>query len=85
MDEDLRIAVYELQQRVAALEARIGVEAGAGSGGQAAAAPVSPTDDPEIQALLRDGQEIQAIKLLRERTGLGLVEAKHAIDTARRI
>lgn len=34
----------------------------------------------EIEALLIDGKKIQAIKLYRERTGLGLREAKEAID-----
>lgn len=82
MDEDLRIAVYELQQRVAALEARIG--AGDGSTAAAPAAPASPLDDPELQQLLRDGRTIDAIKLFREKTGLGLAEAKYAIDNALR-
>ena len=36
--------------------------------------------DAEIDALLRTGQKIQAIKLVRERTGLGLKEAKDAVE-----
>jgi ribosomal protein L7/L12 len=37
--------------------------------------------EAEILALLRDGNKIEAIKRLREATGLGLKEAKDAIDT----
>lgn len=36
--------------------------------------------DNVIQAL-RDGQKVRAIKILREETGMGLTEAKAAIDT----
>ena len=79
-DEDLRIAVYELQQRVAALEARL--DGGGGAAAPAAAPPTGPLDDPELQQLMRDGRTIDAIKLLRERTGLGLAEAKHAVESA---
>jgi len=37
-----------------------------------------PTD--EIMALLRQGKKIEAIRVLRERTGVGLAEAKQTID-----
>jgi ribosomal protein L7/L12 len=37
-----------------------------------------PTD--EIMSLLRQGKKIEAIKVLRERTGVGLAEAKQTID-----
>ena len=35
---------------------------------------------PNVAAALARGNKIEAIKLLREATGLGLAEAKHAID-----
>ncbi|MGB6179638.1 MAG: hypothetical protein WBF79_00180 [Rhodococcus sp. (in: high G+C Gram-positive bacteria)] len=35
---------------------------------------------PRLTALKNDGQAIAAIKLLRERTGLSLLEAKNAVD-----
>ena len=35
---------------------------------------------PDVLFLLRSGEKIEAIKLLRERTGLGLKEAKERID-----
>ncbi|MFZ4152271.1 hypothetical protein [Streptomyces pseudogriseolus] len=34
----------------------------------------------EILALVRDGKQVQAIRLYREATGAGLVEAKQAVD-----
>ena len=37
-------------------------------------------DDDKLRELLRSGQKIQAIKLYRERTGVGLKEAKDAVE-----
>ncbi|MFF4800058.1 ribosomal protein L7/L12 [Streptomyces sp. NPDC001351] len=34
----------------------------------------------EVNALVRDGKKIQAIKVYREATGAGLKEAKDAVD-----
>ena len=34
----------------------------------------------EVNALLRDGKKIQAIKVYREATGAGLKEAKEAVE-----
>jgi hypothetical protein len=34
----------------------------------------------QIEVLARDGKKIQAIKLVRERTGMGLAEAKEAVE-----
>lgn len=42
--------------------------------------PTNPEQDPRIRELLQNGNKIEAIKLYRERTGLGLKEAKDAID-----
>lgn len=36
---------------------------------------------PQVQAALERGQLIEAIKLLRESSGLGLAEAKHLIES----
>lgn len=36
--------------------------------------------DREIVSLLEQGKKIQAVKLYRERTGVGLKEAKDAVD-----
>ncbi len=40
----------------------------------------SPSD-PQVQELLGQGRKINAIKLYREQTGVGLKEAKEAIDS----
>lgn len=39
---------------------------------------------PQVQEALRRGNKIEAIKLYRELTGVGLAEAKQAIDRAER-
>jgi ribosomal protein L7/L12 len=39
-----------------------------------------PSRDPYLQSLVMDGNKIEAIKEYRQRTGLGLREAKDAID-----
>jgi hypothetical protein len=41
-----------------------------------------PALSPQIQAALRRGNKIEAVKLYRELTGVGLAEAKQAIDRA---
>ena len=38
------------------------------------------TDDAEVVALIRQGRKIEAIKRLRELTGLGLAEAREAVE-----
>ena len=52
-----------------------------------AAAPVSPEllaqalADPEIRAAILGGHKIEAIKLVRERSGLDLKAAKELVDS----
>jgi ribosomal protein L7/L12 len=90
--------LLEIKQRVALLEARLqqlfehldvkpreSASGGGGwwGGGGAEGEPTDPDADPEIQDLLAKGNEIQAIKRYRELTGLGLKEAKEAIEKAR--
>ena len=41
-----------------------------------------PALSPQIQDALRRGNKIEAIKIYREMTGVGLAEAKQAIDRA---
>jgi ribosomal protein L7/L12 len=41
-----------------------------------------PVSSPQIQTALREGNKIAAIKIYREMTGVGLAEAKQAIDRA---
>jgi ribosomal protein L7/L12 len=88
--------LLEIKQRLALVETRlqqlfehldIAPRAASGEGdwwggsGQEGEGP-DPIDDPEIQDLLVKGNEMQAIKRYRELTGLGLKEAKEAIEKA---
>lgn len=41
-------------------------------------------DNDEIRGLIRADRKIEAIKLVRERTGLGLAEAKDAVEALER-
>ena len=56
---------------------------------QRAATPVSPQllaqalADPEIRAAIAGGHKIEAIKLVRERTGLDLKGAKDLVESQR--
>ena len=40
-----------------------------------------PAPDEEVRVLAREGRKIEAIKLYRERSGLGLAQAKAVIDS----
>jgi ribosomal protein L7/L12 len=86
--------LLEIKQRLALIETRLqqlfehldvkprGGEGGWWRGSGEGSEPVDPNSDPEIQDLLLKGNEIQAIKRYRELTGLGLAEAKAAIERA---
>lgn len=72
-ERDLVFAIGQLEQRVAAIEAHLGLT------------PPAPTTDasPEVAELVASGRTIEAIRLHREQTGLGLAEAKDAIERLR--
>jgi hypothetical protein len=46
--------------------------------------PLTSSAEGEVRALLQQRQKIEAIKLLRQRTGLGLKEAKDRVDAIER-
>jgi hypothetical protein len=70
----LRSRVNELEDRLKFLYRRLNIEY---------ADPNSdPALSPQIQDALRRGNKIEAIKLYRELTGVGLAEAKQVIDRA---
>jgi SMC interacting uncharacterized protein involved in chromosome segregation len=70
----LRSRVNELEDRLKFLYRRLNIEY---------ADPNSdPSLSPQIQEALRRGNKIEAIKLYRELTGVGLAEAKQVIDRA---
>ena len=70
----LRSRINELEDRRKFLYRRLNIEY---------ADPSSdPVISPQIQDALRRGNKIEAIKIYREITGVGLAEAKQAIDRA---
>lgn len=73
----LRREVEVLHQQVALLARAQGVDVSRVRPGL----PVSES----VAALIRSGRQIQAIKVHREETGLGLAEAKADVDEATRM
>ena len=70
----LRSRVNELEDRLNFLYRRLNIEY---------ADPNSdPVLSPQVQEALRGGNKIEAIKIYRELTGVGLAEAKQAIERA---
>ena len=84
------MSVFELSELIEAFKEKFNVTiaaapvaaaGGAGAGGAAAPAAEEKT---EFDVLLKDagGKKIQVIKVVRELTGLGLMEAKDMVDGA---
>ncbi len=81
LDHGRRIA--ELERKVSELYKRLGQAEPAGQGdgfGFPEPASVGASEDPRVIELVQGGKDIQAIKLYREITGVGLAEAKDAVD-----
>jgi large subunit ribosomal protein L7/L12 len=73
MDDELQ-RLRTLETQVAHLYRHLGLD-------PADAVPVAAGGlDPDVVALINSGRKINAIKLLRSRTGMGLAEAKDAVD-----
>lgn len=79
----------ELEARVRQLETTVALLAHQGVGGAAAPGPGQAAADPlgpanaligQIRQLKADGNLIQAIKLYRQATNVGLKEAKDAVE-----
>ena len=88
IDEISNMTVLELNELVKALEEKFGVSAAAPvavaaapAAGAAAAAPVAE-EKTEFNIVLKDvgAKKIDVIKVVRGFTGLGLVEAKAAVE-----
>ena len=75
---DLKARVTRLEATVAQLQAQLA----GGAPAVAGVAPVAAQADwmLEIRDLLQRDKKIQAIKLYREHTGVGLKEAKDAVE-----
>ena len=93
IDELKSISVLELSERIKALEEEFGVSAtavaaaapaGAGGGGEAAEAEEEQTAFDVILTAAGD-KKIQAIKVVRAATGLGLKEAKDLVEAAPKV
>ena len=87
MEEIKSMTVIELSTFVKALEEEFGVSAAApvAAGGAAGAAEAAPAEEKtEFDVVLKEvgANKIAVIKAVREATGLGLVEAKQAVEAA---
>ena len=88
IEEVKGMSVLELNELVKALEAEFGVSAaasvaaGAVAGGAAEAAP-AVEEKTEFDVVLKDigPNKIAIIKVVREATGLGLADAKKAVES----
>jgi len=87
-DDDLDRRVKALEREVAELRARLGAVTRGDQTAPSTASPwpVLPSSDPwgevstEVLDHLRAGRKINAIKAYREQYGVGLKEAKDAVD-----
>ena len=83
MAASLEEQVIDIEKRLALLETRLQqVFEHLDIAPREDAGQLDPTSDPEIQDLLAKGNEAQAVKRYHELSGLGLKEAKDAIDRA---
>ena len=46
--------------------------------------PLTPSAEDEVRSLLRDRRKIDAIKLVRQHTGMGLKDAKERVEVMER-
>lgn len=70
----LKSRINELEEKLQFLYRRLNIDY--------TAPTAEPALAPQIQDALRRGNKIEAIKIYRELTGVGLAEAKRAIDRA---
>ena len=86
IEEVKAMSVLELNELVKALEAEFGVSAAApvAAAGAAGAAEAAPAEEEktEFDVVLKDigPNKIAIIKVVREATGLGLADAKKAVE-----
>ena len=85
IEEIKALTVLELSELVHALEEEFGVSAAAmaaPAAGAAAAAPVEEKTEFDVVLVEVGAEKIKVIKAVREITGLGLAEAKAAVEAA---
>ena len=85
IEEVKSLTVLELSELVHALEEEFGVSAAAMAAPAAGAAAAAPAEEKtEFDVILTEvgAEKIKVIKVVRELTGLGLAEAKAAVEAA---
>ena len=83
-----KMSLLEVKELVDALKEKFGVTGAiAVAGGAAAAAAPAEEEKTEFDVVLTDigSEKIKVIKTVRELTGLGLKEAKDAVDSAPKV
>ncbi|WP_029201711.1 50S ribosomal protein L7/L12 [Oribacterium sp. NK2B42] len=82
------LSVVELNDLVKAVEEEFGVSAAAGvvvAGPAAGAAPAEEKTEFDVELTEVGAEKIKVIKVVREATGLGLKEAKEAVEAAPKV
>ena len=84
IEEVKGLTVLELSELVHALEEEFGVSAAAMAAPAAGAAAPAAEEKTEFDVVLKSAgaNKINVIKVVRELTGLGLVEAKNMVESA---
>jgi large subunit ribosomal protein L7/L12 len=80
------MTILELNELVKAIEEEFGVSAAAPVAAAAAVEEAAPAGPVEVDVILKEvgPSKVAVIKVVRELTGLGLVEAKGVVDSAPR-
>ncbi|MEE3419959.1 MAG: 50S ribosomal protein L7/L12 [Lachnospiraceae bacterium] len=88
IDAIKELSVTELNDLVKACEEEFGVSAAAGvvvAGPAAGAAPAEEKTEFDVELTEIGANKIKVIKVVREATGLGLKEAKEAVEAAPKV
>lgn len=89
LDAIKELTVLELNELVTACEEEFGVSAAAGvmvaAGGAAGGAAAEEKTEFDVELTDAGAQKIKVIKAVREVTGLGLKEAKEAVEAAPKV
>lgn len=78
-DDDLKHRIEDLERRVVALE-RAAFTGSPASPRPMASEPAEMWASANVLNLVMQGRKLEAIKLLREETGMGLKQAKDIVD-----
>ena len=88
IDAIKELSVMELNELVKACEEEFGVSAAAGVVVAAAAGPTEKAEEKtefDVELTEIGAEKIKVIKVVREATGLGLKEAKEAVESAPKV